>query len=185
MRLVTFCRLFTITTILFLGMIATFQIKKLKEVMEDKAIQLIKTRITRLDAPDFDLEAWKSGTIAVLKRFMNHADTRITDIDQLKIDYSSWALRDSNSKYNPIETCKKKGKSILEAIVDEIALMGLEELSPTSTDPFELLSKKISDLDAEKLKDPGSRGSILKGLKKEDLVRIIDELLSLPDDAAK
>ncbi len=157
-------------------MIATFHRKFTIKVMVDKAIQLIKTRIQRLESEDFDLEAWKSGTTSVLKRFLPASDPRIKDIDELKIDYSSWALRDSNSKYNPIETCKKKGKSILEALVDEIEVMGLENLGQ-GTDPFQLVAAELQDIDAEKIKDPQERSKALKALKKEQLMVIIEKLL--------
>ncbi|MEM9325819.1 MAG: hypothetical protein AAGA85_09190 [Bacteroidota bacterium] len=143
--------------------------------MEEKAIQLIKTRMERLSSDDFDLEAWKSGTIAVLKRFFEAADPRIKDIENLKIDYSSWALRDSNSKYNPVETCKKKGGSILEAMLDEIEVMGLRDQEASNS--LGILASGLQGIDERTLQDASQRQKALKSLKKEQLIEIIEQLL--------
>jgi len=78
--------------------------------MKDKYIELLNRQFTKLEDVDFDLEAWKASTIAVLNRVFGETDLRVKQIEQLKIDYSSWALRDSNSNYKPIETAKKREK---------------------------------------------------------------------------
>ena len=95
--------------------------------MKENYIKLIAKRIEHLDGPEFDLEAWKGGTVSVIERIFGEGDPRIKKIADLKIDYSSWALRDATSTYNPTETCKKKGKEILSTLIEEIDLLGLEK----------------------------------------------------------
>ena len=95
--------------------------------MEEKYIQLFTRQIEKLDTEDFDLEAWKSSTIVLLKKVFGAQDPKIEQIEKLKIDYSSWTLRDSNAKYKPIETCKKIGKEILLSAIDEIELLGVND----------------------------------------------------------
>ena len=95
--------------------------------MEKKYIQLFTRQIEKLNAEDFDLEAWKSSTIVLLKKVFGDQDPKIEQIEKLKIDYSSWTLRDSNAKYKPIETCKKIGKEILLSAIDEIELLGVND----------------------------------------------------------
>ncbi len=145
--------------------------------MEDKIVKLIDLQVEKLHNPEFDLEAWKSGTTALISRFLGESDPRIKQLENLKIDYSSWALRDSNSKYNPIETCKKKGKAILQTIVDEVQLMGLptEQTEPSVADK---LRNHLSNEEVDAfVKDPG-KSKLLSSLKKEKLVAIIQDLVS-------
>lgn len=93
--------------------------------MEKKFISLIEKQIQKLDADGFDLEAWKSSSIALLTRIYGATDLKIEQISKLNIDYSSWALRDSESTYNPLESCKKQGREILEMCLDDIKNFGV------------------------------------------------------------
>lgn len=142
--------------------------------MINKFMQLIERQIEKLGQEDFDLEAWKSGTITILHRVLGETTPHIQQIDSLKIDYSSWALRDSNSKYNPIETCKKKGKAILEAALDEIEILGVNEKEKETT--YSKLSAELKEEEIQSLQS-SDRGKVLGGMKKEKLVKIVDRLL--------
>ena len=142
--------------------------------MIKKFMKLIQRQIEKLDHDDFDLEAWKSGTITILHRVLGESTPHIKQIDSLKIDYSSWALRDSNSKYNPIETCKKKGKAILEAALDEIEILGVTEKEKETT--YTLLARELKEEEIRSLQTE-ERGKVLKAMKKEKLVKIVDQLL--------
>lgn len=142
--------------------------------MINKYMQLIQRQIEKLDQEDFDLEAWKSGTTTILHRVLGEATPHINQIDSLKIDYSSWALRDSNSKYNPIETCKKKGKAILEAALDEIEILGVNQKEKEST--YSKLTAELKEDEIQSLQTE-DRGKVLGGMKKEKLVKIVDRLL--------
>ncbi len=92
---------------------------------QEKYIAILQKQIEKLKDPDFDLEAWKSAAQSRLSSIFGENDSRIKQINELKIDYSSWALRDSHSGYKPIETCKKKGKEIIESLIDEIEIVGI------------------------------------------------------------
>lgn len=136
--------------------------------MKEKLIKLLQNQMAKLEEQDFDLEAWKSSTISVLARVFDRNDPRISQIDQLRIDYSSWMLRDSNSHYKPIEHSKRKGREILRTAIEEIDVFGLGKkeilLQNFFTDKeLEILSSEASD--EEKLE-------VLKRLKKEDLQKL-------------
>lgn len=92
-----------------------------------KALQLIDKHISKLEVEPFDLEAWKSGALSLLEMLFDSTHPSITQIKALKVDYSSWALRDATAKYNPIATCKLMGKELLENAKDEIELYGLKK----------------------------------------------------------
>lgn len=142
--------------------------------MTEQFMQLIQRQIERLDQEDFDLEAWKAGTVTILHRVLGEATPHIAQIDSLKIDYSSWALRDSNSKYNPIETCKKKGKAILEAAQDEIEILGVNQKEKET-----IYGRLQGELNAEEIQllQGDDRSKVLSGMKKEKLVKVVDRLL--------
>jgi len=95
--------------------------------MKSQYIKLLQKQIDKLDHETFDLEAWKTSTITILHRIFGETDLRAKQIDNLKIDYSSWALRDSNSHYKPIETAKLKGRELLNTAIEEIEVFGAPE----------------------------------------------------------
>ena len=85
-------------------------------------IELLKKQRERIDSDDFDLEAWKSTTSALISRVFGIEDPRIKIIEDLKIDYGSWALRDASSKYDPVATCKRKAKDLVDMSLEELHL---------------------------------------------------------------
>lgn len=142
--------------------------------MTKKLIKLLQSQIDKLDQPDFDLEAWKSSTTSVLTRVFGGSDVRIKQINELKIDYSSWALRDSNAQYKPVESCKRKGGEILKTAIEEIELFGL----PMNHE--EILSKYF-DKDQIKILLSGSddKSKLISQLKKKDLELLVINFLNL------
>lgn len=146
------------------------------KIMKEKYLKLIDNQINKLTLEDFDLDAWKSSTRYVLTLIFGATDSKIIEIDNLKIDYSSWALRDSKSDYKPIESCKKKGREILEIAKDELELFGVKEKAQT-----DLLKSMLND-QSDKLLDKKTpiekRRSMLKKLSKDQLADVILDLLN-------
>lgn len=148
--------------------------------MSEKAIKLLKLRIDKLEAVDFDLEAWKAGTLGLLQKLLGPGNSTSASIESLKIDYSSWALRDATSTYNPSETCRKMGREILGGLIDEIKVLGLPT-DQTAVNVLKLfpekvrseLSKALDSGDQKKLK------SLLQSQKKEELLEAIRKLLMI------
>lgn len=142
--------------------------------MKDRYIQLIDKQIDKLNDPDFDLDAWKSSAMYLLKLLFGSEDERIREIEALKTDFSSWTLRDVHPNYKPIEACKKRGKEIFELAKDEIEVFGAsaqrsnfqETLKQyfTSEEFEKLTSKKVSSEEKRK---------VLTKLKKEELLSLL------------
>ncbi|MEQ9402271.1 MAG: hypothetical protein RIM99_01690 [Cyclobacteriaceae bacterium] len=137
--------------------------------MKAQYIKLLKKQITKLDAEQFDLEAWKSSAIAVLSRVFGKEDQRVEQIENLKIDYSSWALRDSNANYKPVETAKLKGKEILNTAVEEIEIFGAPENHSSDVLGKEFAKEIQSMSNSERKKH-------FDGMKKEKLVELLMKL---------
>jgi hypothetical protein len=130
--------------------------------MKNPSIALLKKQLKKLDAPDFDLEAWKVSCLLQFEQLFGKNDPKTVAVRELKIDYSSMALRDAGANYQPLETSKRKGREIVELAIDQLEMMIIPE----------------SEL--KKLLDAGDKEAILhylKKQKKEDLVDLIAALL--------
>jgi hypothetical protein len=144
--------------------------------MSEKNISLLRKRIEKLDDKEFDLEAWKEATMMVLGRIFGETDSSLKQIDNLKIDYSSWALRDATSKYNPAETCKKKGREILSSLIDELEV----ENEDQGVSVMDIIGKHLKAETIEALKDDPDKGlSLLKKEKKDNLANSIAAILNV------
>jgi len=130
--------------------------------MKLKEIELLKKQMIKLGAADFDLEAWKTGAIIILERIFGPGNQKISQIEKVKYDQSSWALREAKGSKNMMETCKKRGSEIIEIAIDELEVFGLPE-------------------EAEEAKAAPFKATIVQALENElkisqyrEIVRIID-----------
>jgi hypothetical protein len=146
-----------------------------------KLIAAFKKLEEKLSEKDFDLEAWKAAAIGLFSRTFGELDPKIKAIQQLKIDYSSWALRDAPSTYHPIESCKKLGREILLAAIDEIELFGL----PDQKDLRKLLTEVYSEEEVKQMvelagveKKEAELKKLLQKAGKDKNVNLIMKLLS-------
>lgn len=145
--------------------------------MKEKYLQLVDKQIEKLSKEDFNLDAWKSSTIYLLTRIFGDEDPKIKEIDNMKIDYSSWSLRDSDAKYKPIETCKMKGREILEIARDEVELFGTNEEHNKLDDKLkDLLSGKDYNKLTSKESSEKERKEALKSLTKDKLIELVCSL---------
>ncbi len=137
--------------------------------MKSQYIKLLKKQIAKIDNETFDLEAWKSSTIAVLSRVFGKEDIRLNQIEDLKIDYSSWTLRDSDANYKPIESAKLKGREILNTAIEEIEIF--DTLENRSKDIMgKEFPKELQNLSEKE------RKRHFEGMKKEKLVALLMKL---------
>lgn len=145
--------------------------------MKKTYLDLLNKQIKKLDDPEFDLDAWKNGASYLLRMIFGPKDPKIKEIDRLKIDYSSWTLRDASPGYKPIEYCKKNGKSVLEVAIDEIKTLGLPKKKGSME---EFLKEMVSESQFTEFIDPEAtdkqRENILKGLTKAQLIELINKL---------
>lgn len=139
--------------------------------MKSQYIKLLKKQIEKLDNPDFDLEAWKTSAITVLHRIFGETEPRSKQIDQLKIDYSSWMLRDSSSNYKPVETAKLKGREIIKTAIEEIEIFGTPENHASEVMGKEFAKELQSMSENERKKH-------FDGMKKDKLVELLMKLTS-------
>lgn len=92
-----------------------------------KEIKLLQEQIDKMDVKDFDLNAWKQYTIILLARIFGEQTQKIAQIENIEYDYSSWSLRDTSGRSSNLETCKKSGREILTASIEELKALGLPE----------------------------------------------------------
>ncbi len=130
--------------------------------MKKKQIVLLQKQIDKLSAEDFDLEAWKVSTQLLLTKIFGNYDEMTITIRDLKIDYSSTMLRDSNSNYHPVETCMRKGREILELAIAELELDEAFELPEALR---ELMARK-DEAGVEKYLRAQTKGELLQLTKR-------------------
>ena len=113
--------------------------------MAKKEIALLKKQVEKLDAKGFDLEAWKKYTIVLLARIFGEKTEKIRQIESIEYDFSSWSLRDTTGASAYMETCKKLGKEILEASIDELEHFGLPQASENENAFYDLIFSSLED----------------------------------------
>ena len=91
------------------------------------AVKVLKDQIEKLDAKDFDLNAWKNFTLLLLERIFGQKTKKIEAIQKIKYDQGSWVLRDETGYTNSMEACKKLGREILEEAIVELEAFGAPE----------------------------------------------------------
>ncbi len=162
-----------------------------------KEIKLLEEQIGKLESKNFDLEAWKQYTIVLLARIFGDNNQKVRQIEKIEYDYSSWSLRDTSGSSAYLETCKKLGKEILQASIDELKSFGLPDLNESQENyitveilvesledelkvsQFRVLKKLINSSKPREEKINTAR-EILKNLDKEASFNIILNILSHP-----
>ena len=144
--------------------------------MKTAYIELLKNRIDGIAEKDFDLEVWRSGTALLLTRIFGKGNSFSSEIEDLKVDYSSWSLRDATSDYNPKETCKRRGREILELAVAELdQLTNQEMVIQTIKSILQDKSGKLEEAIANK--DEKAILSLLNKENKDHLTRLLAKIL--------
>ena len=99
-----------------------------------KEIKILEEQIDKLNKKDFDLEAWKQYTIVLLARIFGDNNQKVMQIEKIEYDYSSWSLRDTSGSSEYLETCKKLGREILQASIDELKTFGKPDTNVVAED---------------------------------------------------
>ncbi len=94
---------------------------------KEKAIQLLREFINKLDREDFNLEAWKNSVTLILERIFGNGAPVISKIQELSYHMSSWALRDTLGKSSWEEQIRRNAKEIMETAILELEIAGTDE----------------------------------------------------------
>jgi hypothetical protein len=92
--------------------------------MKEKQIELLQRQIEKLNDKKFDLEAWKKHTVIILAGIFGEDNVKAKQIEKLEYEYNSWSLRDTSGHSSYLDSCKKLGKEILQASIDELEIAG-------------------------------------------------------------
>ena len=113
--------------------------------MPEKEIQLLKAQITKLNLKDFDLDAWKKATVIIIARIFGEHTLKIKQVESIEYDYSSWSLRDTTGSNIYLDSCKKLGREILQASVDELETLGLPKEEKLKDEFFLVITNALKD----------------------------------------
>jgi hypothetical protein len=144
--------------------------------MAKKEIALLKRQIEKLNDKGFDLEAWKKYTIILLARIFGEKTEKIRQIETIEYDFSSWALRDTTGASSYMETCRKLGREILEASIDELEHFGLPKASDEDNAFYHLITSSLED-ELKGIQVKEIKALLTKLEKKEVLVEDVREKL--------
>lgn len=108
------------------------------------AIKVLKDQIEKLEAKDFDLNAWKNFTILLLQRIFGQETRKVDAIRKIKYDQGSWVLRDETGYTNSVDACKKLGREILEEAIVELDTFGTPE-ETGNTISFDVILEALQD----------------------------------------
>ena len=145
--------------------------------MAKKEIAILKKQIERLEVKDFDLEAWKKFTIVMLARIFGDTSEKIRQIESIEYDYSSWSLRDTSGSSSYLESCKKLGRKILEASIEELEAFGLPDNTRDDNQFFMLIIDALQDeLKGSQFRD--LKSVILKTKNNTELIDKVREILN-------
>lgn len=149
--------------------------------MVEKEVTMLNEQIKKLDAKDFDLDAWKIYTINILERIFGAESHKIQQIKELKYDFSSWSLRDTSGSAGSII---KTARVILQSAVNELESFGLPK---KGTSANVNASDAVLSVFEDELK--GSQFKKLKEMLQNNDVsekkRLLTELFSDLDNEAK
>jgi len=145
--------------------------------MAKKEISILKKQIERLDIKDFDLEAWKKFTIVMLARIFGDTSEKIRQIESIEYDYSSWSLRDTSGSSTYLDSCKKLGRKILEASIEELEAFGLPDVTGEEDKFFQIIIDALQDeLKGSQFRD--LKDIIIKTKKEAELKEKVREILN-------
>lgn len=108
------------------------------------AIEVLQSQIEKLDAKEFELNAWKNFTILLLERIFGKNTKKTEAINRIKYDQGSWVLRDETGYANSMEACKKLGREILTESILELETFGAPEDAPDSIS-FGIIDNALRD----------------------------------------
>ena len=152
--------------------------------MAKKEIALLKKQIDKLEAKEFDLEAWKKYTIILLARIFGDKTEKIRQIERIEYDFSSWSLRDTTGASAYLESCKKLGQKILEASIDELENFGVPEHGEEENAFYQLIISSLED-ELKGLQVKEIKSLLTSTEKREKILEDIQErLLSYGPDVA-
>lgn len=95
--------------------------------MMEKEIRLLNDLIIKIENKDFDLEAWKSSTIIILESIFSDNNQKIRQIENIKLRSGGIATTNTSHFWHNMDSCKKRGKEILEACIIELENFGLSK----------------------------------------------------------
>ncbi len=90
----------------------------------EKELQLLYSRLRKVEERNFDLHSWKQGTIAVLDSILGTGNMKRKLIEDVDFQNNSWSLRDTTGD---VDSIKKTCADVLETIIMEIETFGLAE----------------------------------------------------------
>lgn len=90
-----------------------------------KEIKWIENQMEKLNAPDFDIDAWKSSACLMLDGIFGEGNHRSSQLAKLDNRFNSWSLRDATGNESYEERNQRMATEILQSAIDELEISGI------------------------------------------------------------
>jgi len=134
--------------------------------MIEQKVELLKKQLDKLTTKSFNLDLWKSATATILDSIFGDNNSKSQKIKELNYDFSSWTLRDTASAADGVDKYRHQAMGILEAAIDELESLGVQEQTIANVEPFDI-SLLISPIEDQ-----------LTGLQMRELKKIVHAEIS-------
>jgi hypothetical protein len=145
--------------------------------MTQQKIEVVRDLMESLDNKDFDLDVWKAKTKLLLRTIFGTNDEKITLVENLHYDYSSWALRDTSGGQKG-DKVKEFARQILEVAITELSMQHV------SGNVITILQKDLTGAQfsllmasAENQSDPNAVHDFLKTLGQEKTTELLVKII--------
>ncbi|SFD82198.1 hypothetical protein [Thermophagus xiamenensis] len=99
---------------------------------------LLEERLKGLDHKNFNWQAWKKGTLLVLKRIFGPDSIYVRELENTDYQYNSWSLRDTAGSEDPV---KESVRELLRICITEANLN-----EPLKSNPTTDLSQELKNI---------------------------------------
>ncbi len=141
-----------------------FYIEKLNELKEE------------LDQKSFNLDSWKLKTTNILRTIFGADDIKISQLEQIHYDYSSWALRDSTGGKN-IDKVLDSANAIIDSAIFEASIIASNQQDIFQNILNNEQSQELSKILNQKEIDDPILKTLLQKLEESQKVDLLQALL--------
>ncbi|NOU45865.1 MAG: hypothetical protein HOO86_02245 [Bacteroidales bacterium] len=160
--------------------------------MKDKHLLLLNRQLTELDKIgsnlktkneySFGVNAWKSSTISVIERIFGTESRKIAEIEKITLG-RSYSMNGPDLYH--LETVKETGRSIIEACIAEIEILGVPEQRYDGIEKGINLTVVQSQSNQQKIKIELIVSALREELTGKQLAEIQDILDESADNQSK
>jgi len=152
----------------------------------NRFLDILIERRKKLDQTSLDWNAWKKGTLIVLKSIFGEQSSQVKQLEDLDYEYSSWSLRDTSGSGDPVKASAFELLDVCIAITGKAS----DNVSPLKKQLADALRNWVSQntlseiegmarSEAPPLMIEENISKVLSGLEQSTLTRLLATIMHL------